>query len=53
MIQVHPGSAVQLLTIAVALLLYRRRVRPAHVVAGAAVFAAQQHQLQALSLIHI
>ena len=39
MIQVHPGSAVQLLTIAVALLLYRRRVRPAHVVAGAAVFA--------------
>jgi len=26
MIQVHPGSAVQLLTIAVALLLYRRRV---------------------------
>ena len=39
MIQVHPGSAVQLLTIAAALLLYRRRVRPAHVVAGAAVFA--------------
>ena len=39
MIQVHPGSAVQLLTIAVALLLYRRRVRPAHVVVGAAVFA--------------
>jgi hypothetical protein len=39
MIQVHPGSAVQLLTIALALLLYRRRVRPAHVAAGAAVFA--------------
>ena len=39
MIQVHPGSAVQLLTIALALLLYRRRVRVAHVVAGAAVFA--------------
>jgi hypothetical protein len=39
MIQVHPGSAVQLLTIAVALLVYRRRVRPAHVVVGAAVFA--------------
>ena len=38
MIQVHPGSAVQLLTIAVALLLYQRRVRLAHVVAGAAVF---------------
>ena len=39
MIQVHPGSAVQLLTIALALLLYRRRVHPAHVVAGVAVFA--------------
>ncbi|MBP8950702.1 MAG: glycosyltransferase family 39 protein, partial [Candidatus Promineofilum sp.] len=39
MIQLHPGSAVQLLTIALALLFYRRRVRPAHVVAGAAVFA--------------
>ena len=39
MIQLHPGSAVQLLTIALALLLYRRRVRPTHVVAGAAVFA--------------
>ncbi len=39
MIQVHPGSAVQLLTIALALLLYRRRVRPAHLLAAAAVFA--------------
>ena len=39
MIQVHPGSAVQLLTLALALLLYRRRVRPAHIMAGAAVFA--------------
>ncbi len=39
MVQLHPGSAVQLLTIALALLLYRQRVRPAHVVAGAAVFA--------------
>jgi len=39
MVQLHPGSAVQLLTIALVLLLYRRRVRPAHVAAGAAVFA--------------
>jgi len=39
MIQVHPGSAVQLLTIALALLLYRRRVRPAHLLPAAAVFA--------------
>ena len=39
MIQVHPGSAGQLLTIALALLLYRRRVRPAHLLAAAAVFA--------------
>jgi hypothetical protein len=39
MIQLHPGSAVQLLTIVLALLLYRRRVRPAHAVAGTVVFA--------------
>ena len=39
MTQVHPGSAVQLLTIALALLLFRRRVRWRHVALGAAVFA--------------
>lgn len=39
MTQVHPGSAVQLLTIALTLLLYRRRARWGHVAAGAAVFA--------------
>ncbi len=40
MVQVHPGTAVQLLVIALALLLHRRRVRPAHLLAAAAVFAA-------------
>lgn len=40
MTQVHPGTAIQLLTIALALLIFRRRVRWGHVLAGAAVFAA-------------
>ena len=40
MVQVHPGTAVQLLTIGLALLLHRRRVRPAHLLAAMAVFAA-------------
>ena len=39
MTQVHPGSAVQLGTMGLALLLFRWRVRPAQVLAGAAVFA--------------
>ncbi len=39
MTQVHPGTAVQVGTMGLALLLFRRRVRPRHVVAGAAVFA--------------
>lgn len=39
MTQLHPGSAVQLATIGLALLLFRRRVRLTHVAAGAAVFA--------------
>ncbi|RIK19447.1 MAG: hypothetical protein DCC51_08880 [Anaerolineae bacterium] len=40
MTQVHPGTAVQLGTIGLALLLFHRRVRWTHVAAGAAVFAA-------------
>ena len=40
MTQVHPGSAVQLITMALALLMFRRRVRWSHVLAGSAVFAA-------------
>lgn len=40
MTQVHPGSAVQLLTIALALLLFRRRVQWRHVLVGALAFAA-------------
>ena len=40
MTQVHPGSAVQLATIALALLIFRQRVRWHHVLAGVAVFAA-------------
>ena len=39
MTQVHPGSAVQLLTIGLALILFRRRVRWGDVGAGAAVFS--------------
>lgn len=39
MTQVHPGTAVQLATIALTLLLFRRRVRLRDVLAGAAVFA--------------
>jgi len=39
MTQVHPGSAVQLLTMALALLIYRRRVDWRHVLIGVAVFA--------------
>ena len=39
MTQVHPGSAVQLVTMGLALLLFRRRARLAHALAGAAVFA--------------
>lgn len=39
MTQVHPGTAVQLVTIAFALLLFRRRVRLGHVLAATAVFA--------------
>jgi hypothetical protein len=38
MTQVHPGSAVQLLTMALALLLFRRRVLWRHVLIGATVF---------------
>ena len=38
MTQVHPGTAIQLVTIALALLIFRRRVRWGHVLAGAAVF---------------
>ena len=40
MTQVHPGSAVQLATIALALLIFRQRVQWHHVLAGVAVFAA-------------
>ncbi len=36
--QVHPGTAIQLVTIALALLIFRRRVSWGHVLAGAAVF---------------
>ena len=39
MTQLHPGSAIQLLTMGLALLLFRRRVRLTHVLAGVAVFA--------------
>ncbi len=39
MTQVHPGSAIQLLTMGLALLLFRQRVRWRDVVIGAAVFA--------------
>ncbi len=39
MTQLHPGSAVQLATMGLALLLFRRRVNPVHVLAGAAAFA--------------
>ncbi len=39
MTQVHPGSAIQLLTIALALLLFRRRVQWRHVLVGALAFA--------------
>jgi len=39
MTQVHPGSVVQLLTIGLALLLYRRRVQWHHIAAGVAIFA--------------
>lgn len=39
MTQVHPGSAVQLLTMGLALILFRRRVRWGDVGAGAAVFS--------------
>jgi 4-amino-4-deoxy-L-arabinose transferase-like glycosyltransferase len=38
MTQLHPGSAVQALTISVVLLLFRRRVRWRHVLAGGALF---------------
>lgn len=40
MTQVHPGSAVQVGTMGLALLLFRRRVRWSHVAAAAAVFVA-------------
>ncbi len=39
MTQVHPGSAIQLVTIVLALLLFRRRVQWRHVLAGALAFA--------------
>ena len=39
MTQVHPGTAVQLLTMGLSLLLFRRRARLRHVLLGAAVFA--------------
>ena len=38
MTQVHPGSAIQLVTMALALFIFRRRARLSHVLAGAAVF---------------
>ena len=40
MTQVHPGTAVQLVTMGLALLIFRRRVHWRHLVAGLAVFAA-------------
>lgn len=40
MTQVHPGTAIQLATISMALLLFRRRVHWPHVLVGAAIFAA-------------
>ena len=39
MIQVHPGAAVQLGALGLALALHWRRVRPAHLLAAAAIFA--------------
>lgn len=39
MTQVHPGTAVQLVTMGLALLMFRRRVRWKHVMAGLGVFA--------------